>query len=473
MKYKDLAQSIVNAIGGEDNIINVMHCATRLRFQLKDLTKANQDQVKKINGVLGVQIKGEQFQIIIGTDVANVYTEINKQGNFEKNKEDKEDKNKSKNKISVGYVIEIIAGIFTPIIPAITGSGMLKALLVILTTFNVMSRDSETYYFLNFISDAAFYFLPVMLAFTAAQRFKCNQFLAVTIAGVLLHPSFAALATKPGGATFLGINVIIGNYASSVIPIILAVWVQSYVEKIADKISPKAIRVFTKPLLTILLVAPIALIVLGPLGTYAGDSLANILNSINSKAGWLPPLLMGTFSPLIIMTGMHYSLMPVAFAQMTSVGYVTLDLPGMLAANVAQGGAALCVALKTKNKAFRQLAASTGLTAVLGITEPAMYGVNLKLKKPFYAVMIGGACGGLYAGVSGVKAYAFAAPGLASLPIFIGGTGMSNIINAVITCGIAFIVAFVVTWVLGFEDIVDEKEITQINSVKQEIIKSL
>jgi PTS system beta-glucosides-specific IIC component len=338
---------------------------------------------------------------------------------------------------------------------------MLKALLVILTTFNIMARESETYYFLNFISDAAFYFLPVMLAFTAAQKFKCNQFLAVTIAGVLLHPSFSALAAKPEGATFLGFHVVIGNYASSVIPIILAVWVQSYVEKMADKISHKPIKVFTKTILTILLVAPIALLILGPIGTYAGNALASALNIINTKAGWLPPLLMGTFSPLIVMTGMHYSLMPVAFAQMTSVGYVTLDLPGMLAANVAQGGAALCVALKTKNKDFKQLAASTGLTAVLGITEPAMYGVNLKLKKPFYAVMIGGASGGLYAGLTSVKAFAFASPGLASLPIFIGGNGMINLINAFITCTIAFVVSFIATWILGFEDIEEEKEITE------------
>lgn len=166
---------------------------------------------------------------------------------------------------------------------------------------------------------------------------------------------------------------------------------------------------------------------------------------------------MGAFSPLIIMTGMHYSLMPVAFAQLTSVGYVTIDLPGMLAANVAQGGAALCVALKSKNKNLKQLAGSTGLTAVLGITEPAMYGVNLKLKRPFYAVMIGGACGGLYAGLNSVRAYAMAAPGLAALPIFIGGNGMGSFINAIITCVVAFVVSFVATWILGFEDEIEDE----------------
>lgn len=449
MSYKNLAKEIVNSIGGVENIISVMNCATRLRFQLKDLSKVDDKKVQSIKGVAGAQLRGEQYQVIIGTDVSNVCSEINALGSFKGS----DAKSAIKKKFSAGTIIEVIAGIFTPVIPAITGAGMLKAVLVILTLTKVLSPESQTYYFLNFISDAAFYFLPVMLAFTAAEKFKCNKFLAVSIAGVLLHPSFSALAGSETPAKFLGVTVVIANYASSVIPIILAVWVQSYVERFADKISPKPIKVFTKPLLTILIVAPVALLVVGPLGTYCGDAVAAGLNIVNDKAGWLPPLLMGIFSPLIVMTGMHYSLMPVAFSQMMSVGYVTLDLPGMLAANVAQGGAALCVAVKSKNKSLKQLAASTGLTAVLGITEPAMYGVNLKLKKPFYAVMIGGGLGGLYAGLTFVKAFAFASPGLASLPIFIGGEGMMNLVHAVITCVIAFVGSFVAAWFIGFEDV--------------------
>lgn len=460
MNHKNLAKDILQNIGGQENVISVYNCATRLRIQLKDLSKANESNVKKLKGVMGVQIKSDQFQIIIGPDVGNVCNEILKLGNFKSNNSNNVEKDNKK--ISVSSIIGIIAGIFTPLLPAITGAGMLKALLVLLTTFKLISPESQTYYFLSFIADSAFYFLPVMLAYTAAQKFRCNQFLAVVIAGVLLHPNLSALKESGEVVKFLGMNVVIANYSCSVIPIILAVWVQSYIEKIADKISPKPIKAFTKPMLTILVVAPIALIALGPIGTYLGDIVAVGLNAINDKAGWLPPLLMGALSPLIVMTGMHYSLMPVAFAQMTSVGYVTLDLPGMLAANVAQGGAALCVALKTKNKDFKQIAASSGLTAVLGITEPAMYGVNLRLKKPFYAVMIGGACGGLYAGLSSVKAFAFASPGLASLPIFIGGSGMSNLLNAAITCAIAFIVSFIATWVLGFEDLAED------NVVKEE-----
>lgn len=448
MDFKKLAQDILRCVGTQENVISVMHCATRLRFQLKDMNKVNVEVLKKVKGVMGVQEKSGQLQVIIGPDVSSVCREILKLGSFSSN----ESNEKKSKKLSISSLIEVIAGIFTPIIPAITGAGMLKALLVILTTFKIISSESQTYYFLSFISDAAFYFLPVMLAYTSAEKFACNKFLAVTIAGVLLHPNLSALGQSEEAVKFLGMNVVIANYASSVIPIILAVWVQSYIEKIADKISPKPIKVFTRPLLTILVVAPIALIVLGPIGTYFGDIVASGLNTLNEKAAWLPPLLMGAFSPLIIMTGMHYSLMPVAFAQLTSVGYVTIDLPGMLAANVAQGGAALCVALKSKNKNLKQLAGSTGLTAVLGITEPAMYGVNLKLKRPFYAVMIGGACGGLYAGLNSVRAYAMAAPGLAALPIFIGGNGMGSFINAIITCVVAFVVSFVATWILGFED---------------------
>ncbi|MGL5311967.1 MAG: PTS transporter subunit EIIC, partial [Peptostreptococcaceae bacterium] len=328
MNHKNLAKEILQNIGGQENVINAYHCATRLRFQLKDLSKANQENVKKIKGIMGVQIKSDQFQVIIGPDVGNVYNEISKLCNFKSNESnDSINTENSKKKVSVSSVIGVIAGIFTPILPAITGAGMLKALLVLLTTFNLINPESQTYYFLSFISDSAFYFLPVMLAYTAAQKFRCNQFLAVVIAGVLLHPSLSALKESGEAVKFLGMNVVIANYSCSVVPIILAVWVQSYVERIVDKISPKPIKVFTKPMLTILIVAPIALIALGPIGTYLGDMVAAGLNTINDKAGWLPPLLMGAFSPLIVMTGMHYSLMPVAFAQMTSVGYVTLDLP--------------------------------------------------------------------------------------------------------------------------------------------------
>lgn len=461
MDYSKLAGSILKNVGGEKNVSNVTHCATRLRFSLKDTSKANIEDVKKIKGVMGVVNKGGQFQVIVGSDVPNVYAEVLKLGDFQKGSSTDGGEKKG----VVTAVLDVISGIFTPILPAITGAGMLKAVLALLTALGVMSTDSQNYYILNFISDAAFFFLPMLLAFTSAAKFKCNPYMAVTVAGVLLHPSFSALVTQGKAVNFIGLPVTLASYSSSVIPIILSVWLMSYVEKFVDKISPKPIKFFSKPLITLLVVAPIALIAIGPLGTVVGLYLGKGINFINGKAGWLVALLMGAFSPLLVMTGMHYGLMPLSMQQFASVGYEAIMIPGMLAANVAQGGAALCVAVKTKNKELKQLAGSSGLTAVLGITEPAMYGVNLKLKKPFIGVMIGGGVAGLYAGIVGLKSFGFASPGLASIPIFIGPNA-SNFINAIITCVIAFVVAFAATWILGFEDPLEEEDVKEEDNEK-------
>lgn len=465
MNYPKLASDILKNVGGETNVVNVTHCATRLRFNLKEISKANEEALKRTKGVMGVVNKGGQFQLIIGSDVASVYNEILKLGNFQKGASTDTGEKKG----MVAEVLDVIAGIFTPILPAITGAGMLKAVLVLLTSTGLMSPKGQTYYMFNFISDAAFFFLPILLAYTSAIKFKCNPYMAMTLGGVLLHPSFSALVAAKKPVSFLGLPVTLASYASSVIPIILIVWLMSYIEKFADKISPKPIKFFSKPLITLIVTAPIALIAIGPLGTIIGNYLAVGINFLNSKAGWLVALLMGAFSPLLVMTGMHYSLFPVVIPEFASLGYDVIMLPGMLAANVAQGGAALCVALKTKNKELKQLAGSSGLTAVLGITEPAMYGVNLKLKRPFIGVMLGGGVAGLYAGIVGLKAYGMASPGLAALPIFIGPG--ANFINAVITCVIAFVVSFIATWFLGFEDPAEETDEEIKKEVNEELAK--
>ncbi len=466
MNYKELASQILQKVGGVNNVSHVTHCATRLRFNLKDLSKASLNEVKKIKGVISAVNNGGQFQVVIGQDVANVYRELVEIGNFGTGTSHVSSDEKTP---LVSKIMDTIAGIFTPVLPALAGAGMLKAILVLATTFNWLSADSSTYYYLDFISDAVFYFLPFLLAFTSAQKFKCNPFLAAVVAGIFLHPNLAAAGDN---STFFGLTVPHVSYSSSVIPIILTVWAMSYIERFADKISPKFIKFFTKPLITLLIIAPIALIVVGPLGTYVGDIVASFIGMLDSKASWLVPLLLGAFSPLLVMMGMHYSLFPVAMSNLGALGYDTVLAPGMLAANIAQGGAALAVAVKTKNSELKQLASSSGVTAVLGITEPAMYGVNLKLKRPFIAVMIGGAAGGLYAGLVGVKGYGFASPGLAALPVFMGPNGVSDLINAAITCAIAFVISFAAAYVLGFEEEADEEEVIEEQAVTTEKLEN-
>ena len=452
MKFEQIAKEVLENVGGEENVAHVTHCVTRLRFNLKDESKANVDKIKKIKGVMGNVNQGGQFQVIIGNNVSDVYKELIKLGKFKSTNEDV----KGPKKGIMTSAMDTIAGIFTPVIPAIAGCAMIKAFLSLFVAFGWISTETQSYYILNFIGDAAFFFLPILLAYTAAVKFKASPYLAMVMGAVLLHPNFSALVSAGDPVAFFGLPVRLVKYGSSVIPIILIVWLMSYVERIVNKIVPKALKVVFVPLLVIVVTAPIGLIAIGPLGDIIGGVLANIIMTIDSKASWALPLIMGGLSPLLVMTGMHYSLYPAIFTQLATSGYQTI-FPGMLVANVCQGAAALCVSVKSKNSDLKQLAASTGATAVIGITEPAMYGVNLKLKKPFYAVLAGGAIGGLYAGITGVKVFTPGGAALVGVPAYIGPE-ISNIINILIASVIGFVVTFALTWILGFEDEVEETE---------------
>lgn len=473
MNFERIAKEVLENVGGANNVAHVTHCVTRLRFNLKDDSKADIDKIKKIKGVMGQVNKGGQFQVIIGNDVSDFYKELLKLGNFKSSNNQEEEKGAKKGIIT--SVFDTIAGIFTPIIPAIAGCGMLKAFLGLFVALGLISTETQTYYIFSFISDAAFFFMPLLLAYTAGIKFKTSPFLAMVIGGVLLHPSFSALVSAGEPVSFLGLPVRLVNYSSSVIPIILIVWLMSYVEKLANKFIPKVLRLVFVPLIVITVTAPIGLIVIGPLGTVIGDVLASGIMFIDSKATWTLPLIMGGLTPLIVMTGMHYSLYPALFTQLATLGYQTL-MPGMLISNVCQGAAALCVSIKSKNSELKQLASSTGITALLGITEPAMYGVNLKLKKPLYAVLCGGALGGLYAGLTAVKGYTPSGSGLPGIAAYIGPE-MSNVVNILIACGIGFVATFIITWFIGFEDEVNEdeavEEISDVKALKNKIsIKS-
>ena len=402
------------------------------------------NKIKEIQGVLGAAKKSGQYQIIIGTDVANVCDEIRKMGQITESTAPNQKTKK------LDALMDIFASIFTPVIPAITAAGMIKAILVICVLFG-MNKESQVYTIFNFIADAGFYFLPVMLAFSSAKKLGCNPYLAVMMGGILLHPSFTKMVSAGDPVFFLGLPVKLVNYGSSVIPIILAVWLMVYVERFADKISPKPVKFFMKPTLTILIVAPIVLIVLGPLGSYVGTVIATVTDFLNSRVSWLVPMLMGAFMPLLVLTGMHWSFLPILMTSYSTYGYEAVMGPGSLVSNICQGAAAFCVALKTKDKQFKQQASSAGITALMGITEPAMYGVTIKYRKVLLSVMLGGGAGGFYAGLMGVVRYTSGTPGLLSLPIFIGDNPM-NVIHALISCLIGFCITFVLTWFYGFKE---------------------
>ncbi|KHT17260.1 beta-glucoside-specific PTS transporter subunit IIABC [Pectobacterium brasiliense] len=457
MNYQKLGVDILALSGGKQNVSKLTHCATRLRFEFNDSDAVQADAITKLPGVISVVDRGGQFQVVIGNDVQITYRAIlNEIGemNGQRTASSKEPQKKGG---IFSQIISVISTTFTPVIPAITGAGMIKALLAILKLTGLISADSTTYRLLDTISDAAFFFLPVLLAYGASIKFACNPILAMTIAGALLHPNLAQLLASGGPISFIGIPVRLADYAGSVLPIILTVWIMSYIEQFAEKISPSMIKFFTKPMIVLLFTAPLALVVIGPFGIFLNDLVASGAAIIDGKASWLIPMLMGGLQPFLVITGTAWAMTPIATSQLTRNGFEMINGPGMLASNIAQGAATLCVAFKTKNKNLKQLASSAGFTALLGITEPSLYGVTLKLKKPLIAAMIGGGCAGIYAGLAGLVRYAFVSPGLAALPAFIGENPM-NIVHALITCAIAIVVTFTLTWIMGFDDPVDETE---------------
>lgn len=466
MDFAKTAKEILAYVGGRENVSHVIHCATRLRFNLKDSSLADVEKIKALPGVFGVVDKAGQFQIIIGNDVPKVYKELVKIGDFK----DSTEPDEGKKKLGISAFFELISGIFVPVIPAITGCGLLKAFLTLLVTFNMISPESQTYYIFEFVGDTGFYFLPVFLAYTAAVKFKCSPYLAMALGGMLLHPKYSALVSAGDPVFLMGLPVTLAKYSSSVFPIILIVWVLSYVQRFWDKVVPKQVKLVFVPLLTMAVMTPITFVAVGPLGNIIGNFLAAGITFIDSKASWVLPLFMGTMTPLMVMTGMHYSMMPVSFAQMAAMGYQTLS-PGMLCSNMAQSAASFCVGIKAKNNKLKQLGISTGITAFCGITEPALYGVTMKLKRPLYAVMIGGGCAGLYMGITGVKVFSPNGSNIFRLPGYIGDNPM-NIVNALIGLVITFVVTFVLTWIFGFEDEV-EIETSQAEERKEEHTQSL
>ncbi|KLI18539.1 PTS beta-glucoside transporter subunit IIABC [Brachyspira hyodysenteriae] len=445
INYEELGGIILPYIGGKENIHKLTHCATRLRFELKNRDIVDVDSIKAIDGVIDVVEGGGQFQIIIGMNVQTVYKSLNRVLGASNDSVNTSSSEKPAKKSLLERFMNTISTIFTPMIPAITGAGMIKAILAILVLTKAIDTNGHTYYILNMISDAAFYFLPMLLAYGAALKFECNPILSITLAGVLLHPSWIALVNGNEAASLFAIKLTLVDYSGSVLPIIITVWIQSFIEKYADKYSPEMIKFFTKPLITILLTGILALLFIGPLGSKLNDIVASFANILNDKVSWLIPLLMGALQPVMLLTGTAWSLTPIATMQIAKNGYEQVNGPGMLASNIAQGGATLAVALKTKDKELKQLAASTGFTALLGITEPSLFGVTVKLKTPLIAAMIGGGVGGIYAGLSGLVRYAFVSPGLTALPVFIGENPM-NIVHAIITCVISFAVGFIVSF---------------------------
>ncbi|WDH99336.1 beta-glucoside-specific PTS transporter subunit IIABC [Paenibacillus urinalis] len=451
MDQQQLSKDILKLVGGEENIDQVTHCMTRLRFNLNDNDKADKKTLQNTPGVMGVMINGGQFQVIIGNEVPKVYNAL--VGNMSKSPDagtssgttvTKEKKN------PLSALFDFISGVFTPILPAITGAGMIKGIVALLVTFGWMSETSSAYQILSAIGDGAFYFLPIILAISTARKLGSNMYIGAAIGGAILHPTLTALLASGESVTFAGLPVIAATYASSVIPILIAVWLASYVEKAVDKVTHASLKLIVVPTVTILVIVPLTLIAVGPLGVIIGDSLTGAFSWLFDNAGLFAGLIVGGTFSLLIITGMHYALVPIMIGSVAALGYDYL-IPMMMVANFAQAGSALGVALKTKNKQTKSLAFSTSITGFMGITEPAMYGVNMKYKKPFIAALLGAGIGGAFMSYFNTKAYVIGGlAGLPGIPMVIGDTFIYAIMGLVIGTAAAAIL----TYILGFEEAV-------------------
>ena len=451
MNYEELAKVILEKVGGKDNVANATHCATRLRLNLKDESIADTEALKATPGIVGIASKNGQYQVIIGAEVLQVYQKLAKMlPEGEKSAAPAPVENKGS---FVGRLIDTVTGIFTPILPALTAAGMIKAVLALLVAFKLVQSSSNTYQVINFMGDATFYFLPILLANSAAKKLGCNPYLAMMLGGILIHPNFISLiatAKETGEAlTIFGLPIYNASYASSVIPIILGVLLMSKVEPLADKISPKAIKFFTVPLITMFITGIATLCVLGPIGYIISNGIAFVVNTLGDITPWLVPTIIGLFLPFLVMTGTHHALTPIGINNRMTLGFDTIIYPGQLASNVAQGAAALAVSLKTKDSERKQLCSATGITAVCGITEPVLFGVTMKIKTNMIAAMAGGGVGGFFMGLMNTKNYSGGSPGLLTLPSYIGlDAPMSNFYFACIGAAIAFVVSFAVSFVL-------------------------
>ena len=463
MDYENTAKKILQRVGGKDNVINLVHCMTRLRFTLKDESIVDDEAVKKTKGVMGIMKKGGQYQIIIGNDVGNVFNELNKLGNFSNEVKEVPAKSNEKKNIFT-MLMDTISGIMAPVIPAIIGAAMIKVLLTLLPMIGVLSTNGQTYQLLSVIGDGAFFFMPVLIAISASKKFGTNMYYAASIALIMLHPNLITLmnTAHDAGQTVKFLKYIPVTYASysySVIPIILAVYSLRYVERFVDKITPVVTKNFLKPMLVVLIEAPIALIVLGPLGAICGNGLSTVVYAIHDKLGFIAIGLVAGVYPFVVMAGMHHAFTPIKLGMIATTGYENFICIGELCSNMAQGAASLAVALRSKNKDFKQIAGSSAFSALFaGITEPALYGVTLRLKRPMLGACIGGAVGGLVGGFFQMKCFGIATPAIVTIVQYVEKGKPQTLLFAALTILVTVVVTFVATLIIGFEDIVDEDD---------------
>lgn len=463
MKYEQLAKDILANVGGKENVSSVVHCVTRLRFRLKDEKKANTEVLKNMDGVVTVMKSGGQYQVVIGNHVPDVYAAVLQVGNLGSVSESSD--SSSDEKMSLGAkFIDMISGVFQPILGVLAATGMIKGFAALILALGWVEATSGTYQLLNLAGDGLFNFLPIFLGYTAMKKFGGSPFIGMAIAAALVHPTLATLTTgevsnvlfkgtlfeSPIHINFLGIPVIMMSYASSVIPIILSSFVASRVEKGLKKIIPDVVKTFVVPFFTIAIMVPLTFLAIGPVSTWAGSLLGAATLWIYELSPIVAGLVLGGFWQVFVIFGLHWGLVPIAINNLTTMGNDPV-LATTVMVCFAQIGAVLAVILKTKDKTLKSLSVSSFISGIFGVTEPAIYGVTLPLKKPFIMSCIGGAVGGGIIGATAGKLWMFGGMGIFVFPAFIKpGAGLDmSFYGSIIALVAGFAVAFVLTYLFG------------------------
>lgn len=446
MNFKETAPKIVSCVGGAENIQTHTHCMTRLRLVLVDKSKADTAAVKAIPGVQGVVDQGGQYQIIIGPSVEQLYNEMLPLMPATGAKAPVKENLDSGKKPSIwSQVFGYISGCITPTLPVLIGSGLISAVLALCTSFGIMSKEGSTYVLLNALANAAYSYLPVLVAIAAARRLKTNEYVAAFIMFALCSGAVSGVADL----TIYGLPVTTVKYTSNIVPALLMVPVMAQLDKLVLKFSPDAIKSVIRPFLLAMVMFPLTLLILGPIGTIIGNALANFCVWLTSFGG-LSMAVLSALHPLLVMVGMHTVITPLIVNEITTVGS-SLLFSKALAANLAIAGSALAVGVKAKKAENKQAGLSTGITALLSVTEPALYGCLIRLKKPLISAIIASALTGIFIGIFDVRAYATASCSFLTLPIFMGGT-MTNFYLACAAAVIATVLGFVITWIIGFNE---------------------
>lgn len=461
VKIEDLASEIIEKVGGVGNVSSITHCVTRLRFLLIDKNKADTETLKKVNGVLGVVYGAGQYQVILGPNLFPVFEKLVNDYNLDTEEEVNEinqgdlllvDQNQKKNfKFYLGKVTEFLSASLTPFITVLYGAGMLKVFLGLAGYFIPTVTSSPTYMMFNYLASTPFYFMPIFIAYGASKTLKSNPAFAIAMAAMLLYPDFVALVGSNKSMDIFGLPVILVKYSNTLLPAIFSAILLAHLEKFFYKVIPSVLRSVFAPLLTLATALPVVTILLAPLGTIVGNYVVSLFVAIYSATGGIAVGLLAAVWPFIVMGGMNMLFVAPMTELLAKTGYDNFFRPSWILHNIAEGGACIGVALKTKNKQLKSDAFAAGIGAIVsGVSEPAIYGINLKLKKPLFAVSIGGFIGGSVAGIMGAKAYTLGYSSILAIPIF--ADTMLAIIIAIV---VSFLVALISTYLLGFEDIPD------------------